>query len=183
MTTADRTDTQELSRADWLRTAVSENESRLIVYATHLLSDVGRARDAVQDTFVKLCAQPREKVEGHLVQWLYKACRNRCFEIRRKEKRMIPLEDERMERLIASSNHPAESLQRDEDMSHIRKIIMTLPERQQEVVRLKFQNELSYKQISGITNMSVSHVGVTLHTAIKTIREKLNPAAGTAPVV
>jgi RNA polymerase sigma-70 factor (ECF subfamily) len=49
-----------------------------------------------------------------------------------------------------------------------------LPANQQEVVRLKFQNSLSYKEISAITGLSVTNVGYLLHTAIQTLRGKLN---------
>jgi RNA polymerase sigma-70 factor (ECF subfamily) len=48
-----------------------------------------------------------------------------------------------------------------------------LPEKQQEVVRLKYQNELSYREISQVTGLSVSNVGFILHAALKSIREKL----------
>ena len=44
---------------------------------------------------------------------------------------------------------------------------------QQEVVRLKFQDELSYKQISSVTGLTVSNVGFLLHTAIRRLRDGL----------
>ena len=48
----------------------------------------------------------------------------------------------------------------------------TLPPRQQEVLQLKFQNDLSYQQISEITELSVSNVGVLIHNALKTLRQR-----------
>jgi RNA polymerase sigma-70 factor (ECF subfamily) len=47
---------------------------------------------------------------------------------------------------------------------------------QQEVIRLRFQSGLSYKEISGVTGMTVNHVGVVLHNALKTLREELQTA-------
>jgi len=44
---------------------------------------------------------------------------------------------------------------------------------QQEVVRLKFQDELSYKQISSVTGLTVSNVGFLLHTALRRLRSGL----------
>ena len=46
-----------------------------------------------------------------------------------------------------------------------------LPDNQQEVIRLKFQNDLSYREISEITGLSVSNVGFLLHVGIKRLRE------------
>jgi RNA polymerase sigma-70 factor (ECF subfamily) len=44
----------------------------------------------------------------------------------------------------------------------------------QEVVLLKFQGGLSYREIAAITDRTVSHVGVILHEAVKEIRRSLD---------
>jgi RNA polymerase sigma-70 factor (ECF subfamily) len=49
-----------------------------------------------------------------------------------------------------------------------------LPEKQREVLRLKFQHGLSYKQIAGITNESTGNVGWLIHMGIKKLREELS---------
>jgi len=50
------------------------------------------------------------------------------------------------------------------------------------VLRLKFQEGLSYREIAAITDVSVSNVGFLLHTALKTLRGRLGgevaPASG-----
>ena len=43
----------------------------------------------------------------------------------------------------------------------------------QEVVRLKFQNGMSYKEIADVTALSVSNVGFLLHTAINRLRTSI----------
>ena len=55
----------------------------------------------------------------------------------------------------------------------IQQVVAHLPDNQQEVVRLKFQNGLSYREISRITKLSVSNVGYLIHTAIRKIRAEL----------
>ena len=49
-----------------------------------------------------------------------------------------------------------------------------LPETQQEVIRLKFQHGLSYKEISASTGLSVTNVGFILHTGIKRLRKLMS---------
>ncbi len=39
-------------------------------------------------------------------------------------------------------------------------------------MQLKFQNDLSYQEISEITKLSVSNVGVMIHNALKTLRQR-----------
>ncbi len=48
-----------------------------------------------------------------------------------------------------------------------------LPDNQQEVVRLKFQNEMTYQEIADVTGLTVTNVGFLLHTALKRLRELL----------
>ena len=52
-------------------------------------------------------------------------------------------------------------------------ILNTLSAKQQEVIRLKFLGDLSYQEISRITNLSIGNVGFLIHTGLKTIRETI----------
>jgi len=52
------------------------------------------------------------------------------------------------------------------------KLIGELPRNQQEVIRLKFQNGFSYKEISRITALSVTNVGFLIHTAVTQLRRE-----------
>jgi len=40
------------------------------------------------------------------------------------------------------------------------------------VIRLKFQNGFSYKEISRITELSASNVGFLIHTAVQRLRRE-----------
>lgn len=51
--------------------------------------------------------------------------------------------------------------------------LATLSPNQQECVRLKFQDGMSYAEIASITGLSVSNVGFQLHAALKALRERL----------
>ncbi len=68
---------------------------------------------------------------------------------------------------------PAAAAERKEDTQRIAAQLNALPPNQQEVVRLKFQHSLSYKEIAAVTGLSVSNVGFLIHTGLKTLREKL----------
>jgi len=56
-------------------------------------------------------------------------------------------------------------------------ILNTLPANQQEVLRLKFQGDLSYQEISRITDLSMGNVGFLIHTGLKTIRQVIQKKA------
>jgi len=156
---------------DWIASALEEYERPLTRYAIHILGDVERAKEVVQDTFLKLCRQDHSRLRDHLAQWLYSVCRNRALDVLRKEKRMTGLSDAHLN-LPAHGPGISLAMEREEQVSDVMNILNTLPSNQQEVIRLKFQGELSYLQISQITNLSVSNVGFLIHTGLKTIREK-----------
>lgn len=163
-----RASTHEDSR--FLARTVAEQQAPLTRYAARLLGDPDRARDVVQDTFVKLMAQAPEAVEGHVVEWLFTVCRHRALDVLRKEGRMKRFDEGQLERVSAAEPRPGRALEHAETQAAILQLIHRLPPNQQEVVRLKFQNGFSYKEISRITALSVSNVGFLIHTAVSRLR-------------
>lgn len=168
------------TEAEWIRDAVRRFESPLVRYATRLLQgDVERARDVVQDAFLKLWEADRATVDGHLAPWLYTVCRNRALDVLRKEGRMSPLADDRLD--VHARTHAAKP--DGEGTRQMLELLEQLPSRQQEVIRLKFQCGLSYKDIGQVTQLSVSHVGVLIHHGVKALREQLAVAGRPDPSV
>lgn len=158
----------------FLERIFSEQSGPLTRYAARLLGDADRARDVVQDAFVKLMAQPTEAIEGHAVEWLFTVCRHRALDVLRKEGRMKRFEEGQAERVSAGDPRPGRSLEQEELSDTVLRLIDRLPHNQQEVVRLKFQNGFSYKEISRITELSVSNVGFLIHTAIHRLRSEFS---------
>jgi RNA polymerase sigma factor (sigma-70 family) len=157
----------------WVRAAVGRYEGPLTLYAARLLGDGEAARDVVQETFLRLCAQSRAQIEGRLAEWLFTVCRNRALDVLRKEGRMARLSEERMHSIPSSEAGPHEALADKDDSARVHRLLETLPPGQREVIRLKFQNGFSYKEISRISGFSVGNVGFLIHTGLKTIRQKL----------
>ena len=160
-------------RAHWVHTAVSRYERSLVRYTSQITEDVERARDVVQDTFLRLCKQDPEKLDDHLAEWLYTVCRNRALDVREKEKRMKTMTAQQHAAQQGREARQAIAAEQSEMAGRVLEFVGTLSENQQEVVRLKFQNGLSYKEISAITQLSVSNVGYLIHTAVKKLRQEL----------
>jgi len=164
------------SRVPWhedsgfLERTFAEQQAPLTRYAARLLGDPDRARDVVQDTFIKFMAQPPNAINGHAVEWLFTVCRHRALDVLRKEGRMKRFEEGQVERVTAPDPRPGRDLEHAETQAMILRMIDELPPNQQEVVRLKFQNGFSYKEIARITALSVSNVGFLIHTAVARLR-------------
>lgn len=158
------------------REALERYESRLIRYASQLLGDLDTARDVVQDTFLALVrADPRE-VGDHLGAWLFTVCRNRSLDILRKEHRMHRLDDAAVAARAAPEPSPSALAEIRDVHDRVLAVLATLPPNQQEVVRLKFHGELSYREISRITGLSETNVGYLIHVAVRTVRQRLQAA-------
>ena len=157
----------------WVRAAVERFERPLTRYAARLLSDADRARDVVQETFLKLCAQERSEIDPRLAEWLFTVCRNRALDVLRKESRMTHLSDEQVGRCLSASPSPPDVVEQRELASRVVDLMDDLPANQREVIRLKFQNGFSYQEISRISGHSVSNVGYLIHAGMKTLRGRL----------
>ena len=72
---------------------------------------------------------------------------------------------------------PYEQLEQKEATGFLLRIVATLPPRQQEVIQLKFQNDLTYQQIAEITKTTANNVGVLIHTALRTLRQRYAKAS------
>jgi RNA polymerase sigma factor (sigma-70 family) len=161
------------ANGNWIHSAVDQYEGPLVRYAARLTGSVETARDVVQETFLRLCKADRAEVEPRLAQWLFTVCRNRAIEVGRKETRMKTLIDDKARESASDERSPTAMIENGETMSRVLVLLDTLPDNQQEVVRLKFQNGLSYREISEVTQLTVTNVGYLLHTAIKTLRGQL----------
>jgi RNA polymerase sigma-70 factor (ECF subfamily) len=169
---------EDATKSTWIVAALDRYESHLVRYATWILGDIERAREVVQETFLRLCKEQPARVGDHLAQWLFTVCRNLAFDVRKKENRMSPLtEPEMVTAAYEAYGEPGASLEREETMSHVLRVMESLPANQREVLRLKFQSDLSYKEISEITRLSVTNVGFLIHTAIKTLRKEMLESA------
>ncbi len=163
-------------RTTWVRSVLTEYEQPLIRYAVRITGDVERARDVVQDVFLRLCDADPGEMNGRMPAWLYAVCRNRAVDVLRKDGRMQTAAEKRIETSDAAEREPSFVLERKETASRVGLIIDDLPTNQREVLALRFENDLSYRDIAAVTSLTASNVGYLIHTAIRTLRERLAAA-------
>ncbi len=155
---------------NWLRNCLVQNESSLIRYVNNLTRDMELSKDIVQESFLKLWQEDQEKISGHEVPWLFTTCRNRAYDVLRKKDRKNISADE-IELDIPDAALNAEQLmdQHDEE-STLKQLINNLSPQQREIIHMKFEQDLSYQQISDITGLSKSHVGVLIHNVVSKLK-------------
>ena len=157
-------------------------ESPLLNYALRLVADRNAAEDLVQDAFMKLHKQFAEVREPR--RWLYRTVHNQALNHRRDTAKIIPLtpadSDSSHEPHTSYASDatdesplPDEQIARLEGIGLVRLSLETLDTRSQELIRLKFTEDLSYQEIGERTGLKTGHVGYLLHHALKAIAAEL----------
>jgi len=154
--------------------ALDRYEGPLLRYATSLVGSAA-APDVVQDTFLALCRTGRDRVAGGLAAWLFTVCRNRALDCVREGRRLQPLEHDE---LRSPESEPGQRVEAQQSLERLQALLVTLTDKQRQAVLLKFSGGLSYKEIAEVMALSVSHVGVLLHSAIGRLRARLVEPTG-----
>jgi RNA polymerase sigma-70 factor (ECF subfamily) len=152
-------------------------ESPLLGYAFRLAGQLSVAEDLVQEAFMRLHAQFEEVGEPR--KWLYRTVHNLALNYRRDAGKIVRLEQPVEGGEGAGTDTadpqplPDEQIARLEGIGLVRLSLETLDERSRELIRLKFNEELSYKEIGARTGLKVGNVGYLLHHALKAIADEL----------
>lgn len=169
--------TKTKEREAWVRDVLKRYEAPLLRYAQRLTGNAEAARDVVQDTFLRLCSANRAEIEPHLAPWLYTVCRNRAFDVREKEARMRPMIQEEAERQPNLAPPPNAVAEVNERHALILDTLEDLPQNQQEAFRLKFQQNLTYREIGQVMGVSLGTVNTLITSALFTLRTRLHAVA------
>ncbi len=157
-----------MDKSQWFAQTLRTYEKNLVRFASKKVS-LPLAHEMVQECFLRLWSQSQKDLQGREGPWLYTVTRNLCLDHLKREA-TVPLDAER----VSSGQETAlQEMENAERESQIMKSMKNLNEAQQEVLRLKFQDGFSYKEISEITGHSISYVGVLIHEGITQLRKDL----------
>jgi RNA polymerase sigma-70 factor (ECF subfamily) len=165
-----------------LTKTIKAHEAELIRYACRLLNDWDKARDVVQETFIRFVKVQNEndkKSVENAKAWLYKVARNICLDIlRSKEKRFEQPLDDNADRLACPGKAPDKAYKISEEAQMLRVIINNLEPREKEILTLKMEHGKTYKEIAEIMELSASNVGFILHNTMRKLRNEFRSAGG-----
>ncbi len=155
-----------------LRTLFDTEETPLLRYAYALIGRRAVAEEIVQEVFLHLHTH-WEDVDAPRA-WLFRSVRNRAYNYIRDNQREILNSDGRnVEASLAEDETPEAILLRMEDTGVLRQIVEELNETDRQLVKLKYFEDLKYRDISARTGLSVSNVGYRLHHILKELASKL----------
>jgi RNA polymerase sigma-70 factor, ECF subfamily len=99
--------------------------------------------------------------------WLFKIAQNVGIDYRSQQRNHLPLE---AAEAVAMDATPELEVALSSDLARLGVLTAMLPERERELIALKYGASLNNRMIAGLTGLSESNVGTILHRLVRTLR-------------
>lgn len=144
---------------------LSRNQATLFSYILFVVHDEDTANDVFQDTFIKVIVKLRNglyaptgkfgawcmRIAHNVIMDLYRGKRNDHIVEANEDNDISNMSFEGMEEMNIEQSYINDQVLRD-----VRKIMNQLPSPQREVVFMRFYQQMSFKEIADVTNVSIN---------------------------
>jgi len=162
---------------------VEKNQEMIINVCYSFVHDKEDAMDIAQEVFIK-SYNSIQKFQGKskLSSWLYRIAVNKSLNFIRDNKRkkifssldlLFENASEISDKIEDDTENTEESFENEEIRAALKKTIDELPKKQKVALTLNKFEELSYKEIAEIMDISVSETGVLINRAKSQLQKKL----------
>jgi RNA polymerase sigma factor (sigma-70 family) len=153
---------------------VREYQKRVYWHIRKMVIDHDDADDLTQEVFIKIhkyIGNFRE--DSQLYTWIYRIATNECLSFLERKKRrfFLPIGDVAAE--LTGKLDQSEHITGDEIQIKLQKALLKLPDKQRLVFNMKYFDDMSYEEISEITNTTVGALKASYHHAVKKIEDFL----------
>lgn len=156
-----------------LEILINKHQQRLFSFIYSKVKDKDVANDIFQDTFIKVIKTLKKgnyNEEGKFLPWIMRIAHNLIIDFFRKNNRMPNFknsEDFDIFSIISDDSLNAEKqIIQEQIFDDVRELINELPEEQKEVLIMRMYRDMSFKEISDTT-------GVSINTALGRMRYAL----------
>jgi RNA polymerase sigma factor (sigma-70 family) len=150
-------------------------QQKIYWHVRKMVIDHDDADDLTQEVFIKVYKNIESfRADSQLYTWIYRISMNECLSFLQKKKRrfFLPIGDvagELMGKLDNSSHVSGDEIQ-----LKLQKALLTLPDKQRAVFNMKYFDDMTYEDMSEITNTSVGALKASFHHAVKKIEDFLS---------
>ena len=159
---------------------LSRHKQRIFTSIYLFVKDQAKAEDIFQDVFIKIVDTLRKgkyNHEGKFLQWALRISYNMCVDNFRRSKRrptVSPTETfDIFDILENQEDNAEETIMKSQTHQRIRKLIDELPPEQREVVILRHYADMSFKEISQLTRVSINTALGRMRYALINIRRMM----------
>jgi len=160
---------------DALRQIYDKYKGDLLKLAIFLTGDISHSEDIVQDVFVKLAqSYDRIGIRSNLKNYLITCIINRIRTLRRDHKRHAEKERDQLAIRISQVSRPDQWAVLNEQMQQLSHAMTQLSFEQREVISLRFEADLAFRQIAKIQNSSINTVEGRYRYGMEKLRSLMN---------
>lgn len=166
---------------DALASLVRRYQNDVFRFCLHYLKNVEYAREAAQETFLRVyTARERFDTARRFKPWMLCIARNLCLnELKRKkavsmetlEEYASSAREESGGVMESPADGPAELLMASERHQLLLQALETLPSEAQEIVKLRFFERMSAREIAQVVESTEGAVRTRLHRTLRQLRE------------
>jgi RNA polymerase sigma-70 factor, ECF subfamily len=155
----------------------AEFGSRIYRYLRYHVASADEAEELTAETFLRAvrAAGAFDPERGSPKAWLFRIAQNVLRDARRRERRRVAVPIEALRDLICEAPSPEERLLQQEEVRGLLAAMADLPERDREVVSLRYGSDLEYAEIAGVLGIREGAVRTRLWRALSRLRECLAP--------
>ena len=155
-----------------LEVLINRYKDKIYTSVYMLVKDKYLAEDIFQDAFLKMIKTIKEgryAEQGKFLPWAIRVAHNLCMDHFRRNRSQIPItlpDGQDISVLFGAGDMASDGIEKRQVHDSVRKLVEGLPDEQREVVVLRVYADLSFKEISDLT-------GVSINTALGRMRYAL----------
>lgn len=160
---------------------IERHQSRIYGFIYSKISDRDLSDDIFQDTFMKVIKTLKSDAyneEGKFLPWVMRIAHNLIIDHFRKSKKMPMLRETEEFSIFSVLSDNSLTIENEiitlQIENDIKKIIKELPEDQKEVLMMRIYQDLSFKEISELTGVSINTALGRMRYAILNLRKIIN---------
>jgi RNA polymerase sigma-70 factor (ECF subfamily) len=147
---------------------------RVFAYVYARIGNVTVTEDLVSEVFERAFTKAESlRSEAAYTTWLFTIARNVIISHSRRNGRETVVDPEVMQEIAPHSASVETEVLKQEQMQDLARLVREFPQREQDIVSLKFDAELSNAQIAQIMGLSEPNVRVIIFRTLKKLREML----------
>lgn len=160
---------------------IGRYQKQVYSYIITLVKDKQLADDVFQDTFVKVIQTIKSKAykdDGRFVQFAMRIAHNLVIDHFRKENRLPTVESSSedynyIDNVPITDHSVEQGMIVDQVHSDLHRMIAFLPDEQREVLRMRIFDDMSFKDIADVTNVSINTALGRMRYALINLRKMM----------
>jgi RNA polymerase sigma factor (sigma-70 family) len=178
--TADRS-SESARRLDQFAEKYQQFFPRVFAYVYGRVHDAHQAEDLVSEVFERaLLKLGSLRNDEAFATWLFTIARNLVTSYARRRGRETAVDPDILGSIVANNVSVENELLVREEVAAVVDCLKTFPQREQDIVSLKFDAELTNGQIARIMSLSEANVRVIIFRTLRKLREMMKSSAKSA---